>query len=74
MSGNGKQKSKKLRRKPWSEKERSIFKAKLGHFVDKKLMPPTHIVENVVKLLGTRTVAQVRVRVNNFITGKQSWR
>ena len=64
-------KSKKITRRQWFEYEKSVFKKNIACYVDKKVMPPRHVLDRVVKRLGTRTIAQVRVRANNCIMGKQ---
>jgi hypothetical protein len=63
--------SRNCKKKSWSESEKAIFKRAVSKYVEDKVMPPRHALVQVVRKLGTRTLSQVRVRVNNLILGKQ---
>ncbi|XP_074661297.1 uncharacterized protein LOC141913965 [Tubulanus polymorphus] len=59
-------------RRRWSEEENRLFFTRLRHYVDEKKMPPSSELQKLVlELKNQRTLAQIRSRVHNYISGKQ---
>ena len=62
-----------LCKKRWTDEENTIFHHHVKKYLHDKKMPPRWCLENVVKELKTRTIAQVRTRANNIIKKKQMY-
>lgn len=57
----------------WSFEENTVFKRAFLDALSKKQMPSGEEIMSVSKEMGTRTVAQIRTRLNNIMLGKQKW-
>jgi len=60
----------KLRKRRWTAEELHILFTAFGRDITEKSMPCGTRIADLVRKLPDRTVAQIRVQVNNFITGK----
>jgi hypothetical protein len=57
----------------WSFEENTVFKRAFQDALLSKKMPPGDEILSVSKEMKTRTVEQIRTRLNNIILGKQKW-
>lgn len=64
----------KLRKRRWGSEENAVFKKLFGKYLlNTKTMPPSSVIQLAAsKYLTQRSVAQIRVRVHNILTGKQT--
>ena len=60
----------KIRRQRWSENENKIFFDEMHTYISSKPLPPGSALIALSKKLGQRTIAQIRTRVHNVISGK----
>ena len=57
----------------WTDSENKAFYKFMEEFIASKAMPPGSDIDQVrSKLGGTRTTAQIRSKVHNLISGKQT--
>jgi len=54
----------------WTSEEREMLLKAFGSEITKKVMPQGKKIAELAKRMGTRTVAQVRTQVNNYVTRK----
>ena len=65
-------KRKVMRKKRWSDSELEVFHKHLLPYITKKQRPPLVVYIKVSKQLPGRSIAMLRTRVRNILSGKQS--
>lgn len=58
------------RKRRWTEEENNVFKNYFKDYINRKTLPPGSVIKKVQTKLN-RSVAQIRTRIHNILTGKQ---
>ena len=59
-----------IKRLRWDATEKSRFRETLGAYITNSTMPDGKALTEAAKVLPDRTVAQIRTRMHNIISGK----
>ncbi len=61
-----------IRKRRWTPKETKVFAEIFKENINKKTMPNKTVMNKASRIITTRTISQIRTRINNVILGKQT--
>jgi len=70
QSTNDIQATQTFKKRRWTNEERDLLFQTFGAQITNKVMPPGRQLAELSAKMQTRTVAQIRTQINNYINGK----